>query len=82
MTSVTTPPSQSPAPTGRLTRITLVGPRRRVDLVLPSDEPIGLLLPEIVAIVGMGPTGQPRAYQLSLTNGRVLESTTTSAPPG
>lgn len=63
------------APTGRLTRVTLVGPRRRVDLVLPSDEPLGALLPEIVAMVGMGPAGQPRGYQLSMLGGRVLEPT-------
>jgi len=62
-------------PTGRLTRVTLVGPRRRADLVLPSDEPLGALLPEIVAMVGMGPTGEPRSYQLSMLGGRVLEPT-------
>ena len=63
------------APTGRLTRVTLVGPRRHADLVLPSDEPLGALLPEIVAMVGMGPAGQPRGYQLSMLGGRVLEPT-------
>lgn len=63
------------APTGRLTRVTLVGPRRRADLVLPSDEPLGTLLPEIVAMVGMGPAGEPRGYQLSMLGGRVLEPT-------
>ena len=63
------------APTGRLTRVTLVGPRRRADLVLPSDEPLGALLPEIVAMLGMGPPGQPRGYQLSMLGGRVLEPT-------
>jgi len=63
------------APTGRLTRVTLVGPRRRADLVLPSDEPLGALLPEIVAMLGMGPAGQPRGYQLSMLGGRVLEPT-------
>jgi type VII secretion integral membrane protein EccD len=63
------------APTGRLTRVTLVGPRRRADLVLPSDEPLGTLLPEIVAMVGMGPSRKPRGYQLSMLGGRVLEPT-------
>jgi len=63
------------APTGRLTRVTLVGPRRRADLVLPSDEPLGTLLPEIVAMVGMGPVGEPRGYQLSMLGSRVLEPT-------
>ena len=37
---------------GHLSRVTLAGPRRRIDLVLPADEPIGLLLPEVVGLVG------------------------------
>lgn len=73
MTSAT---SRAPAATGRLTRVTLVGAHRRADLVLPSDEPIGLLLPEIVAMVGSGPAVAPRAHQLSLLDGRVLEPAT------
>lgn len=75
MTSVTSGAPRTPAPTGRLTRVTLVGPRRRADLVLPSDEPIGMLLPEIVAMIGSGPAVEPRGYQLSTLDGRVLEST-------
>ncbi|MGH4016950.1 MAG: EsaB/YukD family protein, partial [Pseudonocardiaceae bacterium] len=63
--------------TGRLTRVTLVGPRRRADLVLPSDEPVGMLLPEIVTLVGLGPAGDPRGYQVSRLDGRVLEPTAT-----
>jgi type VII secretion integral membrane protein EccD len=66
---------QTPAATGRLTRVTLAGPRRRADLVLPSDEPIGVLLPEIVSMVGLGPAGEPRAYQVSRLDGQVLEPT-------
>lgn len=59
--------------TGRLTRVTLIGPRHRIDLVLPSAEPIGLLLPEIVAMVGHEPSGIPRRYQVSLVDGRALD---------
>ncbi len=70
---MTSAASRAPAATGRLTRVTLVGPRRRADLVLPSDEPIGMLLPEIVAMIGSGPAVEPRAYQLSMLDGRVLE---------
>lgn len=65
------------AATGRLTRVTLAGARCRADLVLPSDEPIGMLLPEVVAMVGPGPEAEPRAYQLSLLDGGVLEPTAT-----
>lgn len=71
-------PVSPPVPaTGRLTRVTLVGPRRRADLVLPSDEPMGVLLPELVALVGLGPAGDPRGYQVSRLDGRVLEPTAT-----
>src|SRR5262245_41285797 len=70
--AMTAPPARAPA-TGRLPRVTLVGPRRRADLVLPSDEPIGMLLPEIVTMVGLGPAGDPRGYQVSTLDGQVLE---------
>ncbi|MEW2527669.1 type VII secretion integral membrane protein EccD [Streptomyces sp. NPDC047071] len=45
-----------------LSRVTLVGERRRVDLVLPSQEPVGLLLPEILRLLGdrVGERPQPR----------------------
>lgn len=47
---VVTMPSTEGTRSG-LTRVTLVGPRR-VDLVLPSHEAIGVLLPEIVRLTG------------------------------
>ena len=62
---------------GRLSRVTLVGPRRRLDLVLPSDEPIGVLLPEIVTMVGYSATSDARGYQLSTVDSRVLDPATT-----
>jgi type VII secretion integral membrane protein EccD len=65
--------ASQPAATGRLTRVTMVGPRQRVDLVLPSEEPVGVLLPELVAMMGRSPADDPRAYQISLLGGRVLE---------
>ena len=62
---------------GRLSRVTLAGTRRRLDLVLPSDEPIGVLLPEIVTMVGYPVTGDARGYQLSTVDSRVLDAATT-----
>lgn len=41
-----------PQATGTLTRLTLAAPWRRVDLVLPSETPLGELLPEIVRLLG------------------------------
>lgn len=78
MTSVAAP---MPA-VGRLTRVTLVGPRRRADLVLPSEEPMGMLLPEIVTLMGMGPAESPRGYQVSMLDGRVLEPTASLCAAG
>jgi type VII secretion integral membrane protein EccD len=72
----------APTATGRLSRVTLVGPRRRVDLVLPTDEPIGILLPDIVAMLGHRPGGEPGGYQLTTVDGRVLPPTATFRSAG
>lgn len=57
---------------GTLTRLTLVGPQRRADLVLPADAPLGELLPDIVRFLGFQPGQPPHAYQLSEFGGRVI----------
>jgi ESX secretion system protein EccD len=61
--------------TARLTRLTLSGSHRRADLVLPSDEPVGLLVPDLVAMVGggAGPSADPRGYQLTTVDGAALD---------
>lgn len=59
--------------TGHLSRVTLAGPRRRIDLVLPADEPVGLLLPEVVGMVGLPPMDDSRGYQISTLDGTVLD---------
>lgn len=61
------------AGTGRLTRVTLAGPRRRIDIVLPSDEPVGLLLPDIVTMVGHPAAEASHGYQLSTVDGNALD---------
>jgi type VII secretion integral membrane protein EccD len=71
-------PAQTPAAarapaTGRLARVTLIAPRCRADLVLPAEEPVGVLLPELLILVGLGPAGSPHGYQMSTLTGRVLE---------
>ena len=77
-----TAPSAHAPRSGRLSRVTLAGTRRRLDLVLPSDEPIGVLLPEIVAMVGHPATGEARGYQLSTVDARVLDPATTLSAAG
>ncbi|MFC0597325.1 type VII secretion integral membrane protein EccD [Streptomyces palmae] len=64
-----------------LSRVTLVGERRRVDLVLPSDEPIGRLLPDILRLLGDRAASQPMLRHLVTAEGAVLaqESTLASA---
>ncbi|WP_214406982.1 type VII secretion integral membrane protein EccD [Pseudonocardia lacus] len=70
----TGPPGQAPR-TARLTRLTLSGSHRRADLVLPSDEPVGLLVPDLVAMVGGGaaPGADPHGYQLTTVDGVALD---------
>ncbi|MCE6996883.1 type VII secretion integral membrane protein EccD [Saccharothrix sp. S26] len=69
-------------PAGRLTRVTLIGPTRRIDVVLPSDEPLGALLPEMVAMVGHRHGGDPRGFQLGLVDGTVLPPATSLRDAG
>ncbi|MFG2307161.1 type VII secretion integral membrane protein EccD [Streptomyces sp. NPDC048566] len=56
-----------------LSRITLVGEQRRVDLVLSSQEPIGRLLPEVMRLLDDEASAQPRTRQLITTDGSALE---------
>ncbi|MEV6779953.1 type VII secretion integral membrane protein EccD [Streptomyces syringium] len=55
-----------------MSRITLVGDRRRVDLVLPADEPIGRLLPDILRLLGDRVGERPAARHLITAEGTVL----------
>ncbi|WP_369216039.1 type VII secretion integral membrane protein EccD [Streptomyces flavofungini] len=64
-----------------LSRVTLVGEQRRVDLVLPSREPIGLLLPEVLRLLGDEAAERPMLRHLVTTDGSALahDSTLESA---
>lgn len=54
------------------TRVTFVGTRRRVDVVVPSDEPVGRLLPEALRLTGE-PIAEPAALRhLALVDGTLL----------
>ncbi|MFG2139298.1 type VII secretion integral membrane protein EccD [Streptomyces sp. NPDC048650] len=55
-----------------LSRVTLVGERRRVDLVLPAQEPLGVLLPDILRLLGDRPGKQPLLRRLVTADGSVL----------
>ncbi|WP_433260118.1 EsaB/YukD family protein [Actinosynnema sp. CS-041913] len=54
------------------TRVTLVGSRRRIDVVLPSAEPLGVLLPEFLRMADEPHGSPPNSYQLVGTDGAAL----------
>jgi hypothetical protein len=64
--------SAAGGPVAPLTRVTLAGPARRVDLALPSDEPVGLLLPDILRLTAHRTGADPAVLGLALADGRVL----------
>ncbi len=55
-----------------LGRVTLVGERRRVELVLPAQEPLGVLLPDILRLFGARPGEGPPPRRLVTADGSVL----------
>jgi type VII secretion integral membrane protein EccD len=68
--------------TPRYTRVTLVGTRRRVDVVVPSDEPVGRLLPEVIRLTGEPPTAPPSLRHLAALDGTLLDADATLAEAG
>ncbi|MEV7023969.1 type VII secretion integral membrane protein EccD [Kitasatospora sp. NPDC093558] len=65
----------------RLSRVTLIGERRRADVVLPSDTPIGLLLPDVLQLLDDRADTRPMTRQLVTSDGSALphDSTLDSA---
>ncbi|MER6910712.1 type VII secretion integral membrane protein EccD [Streptomyces sp. NPDC000594] len=72
------------APTSRtqLSRVTLVGERRRADIVLPADTPIGRLLPDILQLLDDRAATRPLTRQLTTSDGSVLPHDSTLASAG
>ncbi|MFE0275427.1 type VII secretion integral membrane protein EccD [Streptomyces sp. NPDC058992] len=64
-----------------LSRVTLVGEQRRVDLVLPSQEPVGLLLPSVMRLLDDRVSARPELRHLVTADGSALahDSTLESA---
>ncbi|MEU6144320.1 type VII secretion integral membrane protein EccD [Streptomyces sp. NPDC047081] len=56
-----------------LSRVTLVGERRRVELVLPAREPVGALLPEILRVLDDGTAERPGTRRLMTADGSPLD---------
>lgn len=58
-------------------RVTLVGEERRVDAVLPADEPVGALMPEVLDLLGDEPENPARLRHLVTASGAVLSGENT-----
>ncbi|MBT2399455.1 type VII secretion integral membrane protein EccD [Streptomyces sp. ISL-100] len=63
----------------QLSRVTLVGERRRADIVLPSDAPIGQLLPDILGLLDDRAASRPMTRQLITSDGSALPHDSTLA---
>ncbi|MGP8298273.1 type VII secretion integral membrane protein EccD [Streptomyces inhibens] len=66
----------------QLSRVTLVGERRRADIVLLSDTPIGQLIPDVLQLLDDRPASGPMARQLITSDGSVLPHDSTLASAG
>ncbi|WP_327263710.1 type VII secretion integral membrane protein EccD [Streptomyces sp. NBC_01232] len=66
----------------QLSRVTLVGERRRADMVLPSDTPIGQLLPDILQLLDDRTASRPMTRQLITSDGSALPHDSTLATAG
>lgn len=66
----------------QLSRVTLVGERRRADMVLPSDIPIGQLLPDILQLLDDRAASRPLTRQLMSSGGSALPQDSTLASAG
>ncbi|MFH8754608.1 type VII secretion integral membrane protein EccD [Streptomyces atroolivaceus] len=65
-----------------VSRVTLVGERRRADVVLPSDTPIGQLLPDILQLLDDQVASRPLTRQLLTSDGSALAHDSTLASAG
>ncbi|MEV6395161.1 type VII secretion integral membrane protein EccD [Streptomyces sp. NPDC051907] len=71
--------STATTPQAQLSRVTLVGERRRADIVLPSDTPIGQLLPDILQLLEDRVASRPLTRQLMTSDGSALPHDSTLA---
>lgn len=57
----------------RFTRVTLASERRNVELLLPSEVPVGALIPSVLELLGAGPDKELRRMGLSPLGGPALD---------
>ena len=63
--------------TGRYSRVTLDGDGGRIDVAVPSDVPVGILLPDVLQLVGGRPDGHAVPRRLVTAAGAPLDGTDT-----
>ncbi|MFI9257902.1 type VII secretion integral membrane protein EccD [Streptomyces sioyaensis] len=66
----------------QLSRVTLVGERRRADVVLRADTPVGQLIPDVLQLLDDRPASRPMTRQLMTSDGSVLPHDSTLASAG
>ncbi|MCC9205492.1 type VII secretion integral membrane protein EccD [Arthrobacter sp. zg-Y769] len=59
------------------TRVTLIGSRRHLDLLLPSDQPVGALMPQVLEMLNDPPSDDVAAKVLVGPDGTELEAEST-----
>ncbi|MET8212825.1 type VII secretion integral membrane protein EccD [Streptomyces sp. NPDC005373] len=74
--------STGPLSRTALSRVTLVGARRRVELVLPSREPLGVLLPEVLRLLNDDGSPHTSHHRLIAADGSALEADSTLESAG
>ena len=63
--------------TGRYSRVTLDGDGGRIDVAVPSDVPVGILLPDVLQLVGGRPDGHAVPRRLVTAAGAPLDGADT-----
>ncbi|MFC9493613.1 EsaB/YukD family protein, partial [Streptomyces sp. NPDC056982] len=74
--------STGPLSRTALSRVTLVGARGRVELVLPSREPLGMLLPEVLRLLDDDGSPHTSHHRLIAADGSALEADSTLESAG
>jgi len=72
----------APTRSAAYTRVTLAGSRRRVDVVFPSQEPIGALLPDVIRLTGEPAAAPPTLRYLATVDGTLLDTSASLAQLG
>lgn len=66
----------------RYSRVTLMGTSRHADVLLPSQTPVGTLLPQVLSLLDEEPSRTPKMRGLYRSSGQQLEPTATLESAG